>query len=78
MKGKEIVIGGVYAAKVSGKVQPVKVEKLVQVFGSNGSRTFYTCRNIKTGREITVKSPMRFRYKVSVQAVAASFDVPSF
>ena len=63
MKAKQIEVGGTYAAKVSGRIAPVKVLEVVERFDhKHRSRTVYLCRNVRTGRAVTVRSPQRFRY----------------
>lgn len=54
MKKAEIVVGGMYAAKVSEKIVPVEV----LAFNVMG----YAARNLKTGRVIQIKTAARFRY----------------
>ena len=60
MKKAEVVIGGRYVAKVSGKLCPVQVTGSREAF--NG-RTYWTARNLDTGREITVRSAQRLRVR---------------
>ncbi|HEV3341105.1 MAG TPA: hypothetical protein VG125_12135 [Pirellulales bacterium] len=66
MKAKEIHVGGVYLAKVSGDVVPVRVKALRDRYDLKGRcRVEYICTNTRTGREIVVKSPLRFRREVA-------------
>lgn len=66
MKGNEILVGACYMAKVGGRVVPVRVLATVEKWEPkpkpNGRwLTHYRCRSEATGREITVRSPQRFR-----------------
>lgn len=71
MKAKEIQVGQMYTAKVSGKVVPVRVLSIdtQDVFGRQ--RTSYRCRNSRTGREIIVRSPQKFHcdYPSTIEAL---------
>lgn len=65
MKANQIVKGGRYAAKVSGQLTTVRVLDIFERTSWKGRVvTRYRCRNERTGREIEVKSPSRFRYAV--------------
>lgn len=69
MKAKEIEVGKCYTAKVSNNLVPVRVvgisvkERLYlsALIPRKPARTIYHCKNLATGREITVKSAQRFR-----------------
>lgn len=63
MKAAEIQVGGKYFAKVSGNVVGVQVlrQRTQTGYGRTNDRTVWDCRNMITGREITVKSAQRFR-----------------
>ncbi len=63
MKKSEIEKGGIYIAKVSGKIVKVRVNEIRQ-----GVMTRYDCTNMATGRQITVRSAMRFRERSYRQA----------
>lgn len=81
MLKNEIVVGGVYRARVSGNIVDVKVCEIVEsegrkqysrpdYFGMVATRTIrakvrYRCINLATNREIVVKSAAKFR-RVSV------------
>lgn len=54
MKKTEVMIGEWYAAKVSGKIVPVRIE------GPSPHGGWYG-RNVETGREIRIKSAARLR-----------------
>lgn len=73
MRAKEIEIGGVYLAKVSGNIVPVKVLEKMESYhhrgvGCGAWRDNWRCVNVKTGRQLMVKSPQRFRSRVVEQA----------
>ena len=55
MKKKEIQIGQIYAAKISGKVVPVKILSKSHYKGWDG-------KNIKTDRDIRIKSASKLRF----------------
>ena len=69
MLAKQIKIGGIYTAKVSGKLTSVRVVDIREVTRSMGygsrTATVYDCINVATGRGITVRSPQRFRSEVA-------------
>jgi len=54
MKKADVKVGGVYAAKVSGKVVPVRIESV------NG-RGGWDAMNTVTGRKVRIKSAQRLR-----------------
>jgi len=54
MKKKEIVVGNIYLAKVSKVLVPVKILRESPLGGWIGE-------NLKTGRQIRIKSPRRLR-----------------
>ena len=68
MLQNEIVVGGEYVAKVSGKLTTLVVEKIeTHVEGNLKGRrkiTSYVCRNKQTGREVVCKSAARFRQEI--------------
>ena len=65
MKAVQIIIGNEYACKVSGQVVHVKVLGTEERCDFRDAvRIVYRCRNQKTGRDIFVRSPQRFRYTV--------------
>ena len=66
MKLNEIQVGGRYAAKVSGKVQVVRVVEVRQAPASRWSKAQIKIEavNEATGRRITIRSPQRLRQHV--------------
>jgi len=58
MKKTQIVQGRTYAAKVSGQIVPVRIERPSPYGGWVG-------RNLRTGREVHVRSPQRLRYEIT-------------
>jgi hypothetical protein len=69
MKLAEVVIGGRYSAKVSGRLQVVRVTELKEIppvsWSSRSAwRTLIYAVNETTGRKITIRSPQRLRSKV--------------
>ena len=68
MKLKEIEIGGRYTAKVSGRLQVVRVLEIREAPGwgpSGRSTTRIEAINEATGRKITIRSPQRLRSRVT-------------
>ena len=62
MKKNEIKVGGLYLAKVSGKITTVRVDAIRKGgFTSGGSQTAYDVTNLKTGRKTTFRSAAKFR-----------------
>lgn len=66
MKLKDIEIGGRYVAKVSGKLQVVRILDLRSSCDpfSGRERTTFMAVNESTGRRITIRSPQRLRRRV--------------
>jgi hypothetical protein len=54
MKKAEVQIGQVYAAKVSGKLAPVKVDRASQFGG-------WDCTNLQTGRAVRIRGAAKLR-----------------
>ena len=69
MKRTEIQIGGRYTAKVSGKIQVVRVVEVrdVPALGSSRAKHQIEAVNEATGRRITIRSPQRLRQCVNQQ-----------
>jgi len=76
MYQSDIKKGGVYTAKVSGKVVPLRIDSITTrpTYQSSGrdlgpgkivNRTRYECTNLVTSRRITVKSAHRFRHRAT-------------
>lgn len=68
MKVKDIEIGGVYLARVSHRIVPIRV---VEVTEDGRGRRRWTCTNTRTGRTIVVKSSQRFRSRVMEESDGA-------
>lgn len=68
MKAADIQIGKVYAVKVSGKIQPVKIiRKIDDGFNHRTGRSVpggWAGRNEQTGREVYVRSAQRCRHEI--------------
>jgi len=65
MQAKNLVEGGYYLAKVSGKITTVRITRV----RLRGDRVVYDVINVPTGRKITFRSPQRFlRVRVTVMA----------
>jgi hypothetical protein len=62
MTKKEIQVGNVYIAKVSGALCRVRVTGIREIEATNTKKlTRYEAVNLETGRSITVRSAARFR-----------------
>lgn len=65
MKTNEIKVGGVYVAKVSGKLTNVRVDAIRTRQSGYGStardQTVYDVTNLATGRKTTFRSAAKFR-----------------
>ena len=59
----EVQVGGRYTAKVSGKIQVVRIVEIREVPATNWSRakTQIEAVNEATGRRVTIRSPQRLR-----------------
>lgn len=68
MKTRDVRIGGHYEAKVSGRIQVIRITSMREVFSPDGSRslgTRFEAVNVATGRAVFVKSPQRLRREVT-------------
>lgn len=75
MKKQEIQIGKVYLVKVSGVLAQCRVdaekERRMGPLSGQQHRTAWVCTNLKTKRQITVRSAQRFRKEVVAEATPA-------
>ncbi|MFO8012079.1 MAG: hypothetical protein R6X20_02120, partial [Phycisphaerae bacterium] len=58
MKKAQIQVGGTYAAKVSGKVVPVRID-------AESTHGGWTGTNQATGKQVRIKSARRLRYAMA-------------
>lgn len=66
MTKNQIKIGGLYLARVSGKLTSVRVDSISERPDYNGrTRTTYNLTNTKTGRSCAAHSAAKFRSAVS-------------
>jgi hypothetical protein len=70
MKKDEVKVGGVYAAKVSDKVVPVRLDSESQYGGWIGT-------NLKTGKQVRIKSAQRLRAEVKPTSPPATQEAPT-
>jgi hypothetical protein len=71
MKANEIIVGGKYVVKVSGKLTTVRVDEIREVDAWHGgtvrlgrggnTKTVYDVTNLTTGRRTTFRSATKFR-----------------
>ena len=69
MKTKDVKIGGLYEAKVSGKIQVVRITAMREAFSLDGRRSLgmrFDAVNVATGRAVFIRSPPRLRREVTV------------
>lgn len=57
MRANDVIEGGVYVARISGKLTEVKVNRICKE-----RTTHYIVTNLATGRRVVFKSARRFRY----------------
>lgn len=72
MKAKDVQVGEVYTAKVSGFLVPVRVLRERESFSSWSAahcRTHYVVSNLVTGRETTFRSAAKLRRHVPADKV---------
>jgi hypothetical protein len=62
MKANEVKVGGVYVAKVAGKLTEVKVTCIRE--NAFGQRMLHDVVNLRTGRKTTFRSAAKFRREV--------------
>ena len=63
MKKAQVEVGGIYLAKVSGVITLVRIDGETHSYG-RVRRTWWKATNLKTKREITIRSAMRLRARV--------------
>lgn len=86
VKKNEIQVGGIYAAKVSGRIVPVKVLAIREVdkcwrgvgYGRivHGTTSHYDVLNTVTGRKTTFRSAAKFRHAVKAASRPNPVQVP--
>ena len=66
MKQKDVVIGGRYLAKVSGRLRVVRITEIQNSYSpaTGHGRTTFAAVNEATGRQVTIRSALRLRRKV--------------
>ncbi len=67
MKKSEIQVGGLYLAKVAGKITTVRVDQIRECGGYDRDKILYDVTNLKTGRKTTFRSAAKFRASVRPQ-----------
>ena len=70
MKKDEVKVGGVYAAKVSDKVVPVRLD-------SENPHGGWDATNLKTGKAVRIKSAQRLRAEVKPAGQLATQEAPT-
>ncbi len=67
MKTKDVKIGGLYEAKVSGRIQVVRIDSARERWTPDGQRSLgmrWVATNVRTGRTVAIGSPQRLRREV--------------
>lgn len=64
MTRAQVHIGRIYAVKVSGKIQPVKIIRELSIGG-------WEATNTNTGREIRIRSAVKLRYEMGADGKRA-------
>ena len=59
MRKKDVRLGGTYAAKVSGRLVPVRIDGPYP-YGNGG----WVATNLATGRDVVIRSAQRLRFVV--------------
>lgn len=59
MQARQIKEGKVYAAKVSNRLVPVRVDRI-----NPHSHYRYQCTNLATNRQVNMRTAARFRFEV--------------
>lgn len=74
MRKNEIVVGGLYEAKVSNQITVVRVDRIqnkavnvVKISGSVGTQTLYHVTNLRTKRTTVFRSAAKFRCAIQPQ-----------
>ena len=75
MTRKQVEIGGVYHARISGRFVHVRVDRIEETFTGRKSGTRYHATNLMTGRHITFRSASKLRGKVIPPAMAKEVRV---
>lgn len=75
MKKAQIVIGGVYEARVSGHFVQVRVDGIRERDGFKRAETVFDVTNLRTGRKLIFRSAAKFR---SVARPTAATKMASF
>lgn len=67
MLKKDVVVGGIYLMKVSGKIAPVLIQR--ETAGDRGpqQRTNWIGVNLKTNRQVRIKSAAKLRERIYVK-----------
>lgn len=61
MKKAEIKVGGLYLAKISGKMVTVRVDRIRPRYEADHDTVAYEVTNLSTGRKVTFRSAAKFR-----------------
>lgn len=76
MKSEQIKIGNVYAAKVTDKVVPVRIDA-VRISLSTGKTGGWDATNLKTNRKVVIKSAAKLRKEIVVPDAGANDVKPA-
>lgn len=81
MKQDQVALGAVYAVKVSGRVQPVRITQALErpVYRANnftGHRSAWRGINLTTGREVYIRSAAKLRCVLVADPVTGVWHYP--
>ena len=65
MKNSEVVIGGVFVAKISNKLVRVRIDREISLVGLRTNRKGWQATNLTTGRQVMIKSGAKLRRRIS-------------
>lgn len=76
MKSEQIEIGNVYAAKITDKVVPVRIDAVCLSL-STGKPGGWDATNLKTNRKVRIKSAAKLRKQITVPDAGAEATKPA-
>ena len=78
MLKKDVKVGAVYSAKVSGNLTTVKITGFSEYVGYRGlKRNSWKAVNLATGREVLIKSAAKLRTEILPQEMITDHYCPS-
>lgn len=65
IRKKDVEVGAIYVMKVSGALTHVRIDEVYVARGYKQDRTHWRGTNLRTGREVMVRSAAKLRSKVT-------------